>query len=128
MSDDLNNKIKQLADLLSQENLPENLAGILSLLGGQSGEKDSPPKANEPKEKQQEKHKISGPLENKEMLDKVMRFMNNANSVNDPRITLLTALKPFMNKRRQNNINNCINIIKMSRLVSILDDSDISDS
>ncbi|HHW30755.1 MAG TPA: hypothetical protein GXX20_03640 [Clostridiaceae bacterium] len=125
MSDELNNKIKQLTELLSQENLPENLMGILSLLGGQSGKEDSSPKANEQKEKNQEKHEkqnSSHHPDNTEMLNSLMRTIN-ANMANDPRINLLSALKPFMSKRRQKNINNCINIIRMSKLANILDNS-----
>ena len=127
MSDDFSNKIKQLTEMLSQENLPDNLKGIISLLGGQSGKEDSPPKADERKDIKQERPENSELSDNTEMFNKAMRVMNNMNLANDPRISLLSALKPFMNKRRQGNISNCINIIRMSKLASILDDNNKGD-
>jgi hypothetical protein len=123
MGDELNNTIKQLTDLLNQETLPDNLKGILSLLGSQSNKQDSPPKANEGKDVKHNSIESSDPASNGEKFDTIMRVMSSMNSANDPRINLLSALKPFMNKRRQKNINNCINIVRISKLATLLDDN-----
>lgn len=123
MSDDLGKKIKQITDMLSQEDIPDNLKGIFSLLGGQSASEDTTPKAKEQKDTKPEKPESSEGADNAEMLSKVMRVMNNMNLENDPRVSLLSALKPFLNNRRQSNINNCINIIRMSKLAGIVDDN-----
>jgi hypothetical protein len=127
MGDELNSTIKQITDLLNQETLPDNLKGILSLLGGQSNKQDSPPKANEGKDVKHNNIESSDPASNGEKFDTIMRVMNSMNSANDPRINLLSALKPFMNKRRQKNINNCINIVRISKLATILDDNNKGD-
>jgi len=129
MSEDLSKKIKQISDVLSQENLPENLKGLFSLLAGSvnnnpEDKKDEPsPKADEVKVKEERADK-SELEENLEMMRKVKTIMDRFNKVNDPRITLLMAIKPFLNNKRQKKIANCINLLRVSNLVRFMEEND----
>ena len=128
MSDDLNKKIKQITDMLGQDNLPDNIKGLLSLLTS-SGTKEEPStKSSEnffTKEDRTEKSELD---DNIEMIRKVKKVMDRVNNNNDPRINLLSAIKPFLNNKRQSRLNNCIKILHMSRLTGLMDENEISKS
>ena len=126
MSDDLNKKIKQITDILGQENMPDNLKGLLSLLASPGVKQDSSPKVSEPLSSNAEKSDRSEPDENIEMIRKVKKLMDRINTVNDPRISLLNAIKPFLNKTRQKKIGNCIKLLHMSWLVKFIDENEKS--
>jgi hypothetical protein len=125
MSDDLNKKIKQITDLLGQDTIPDNVKGLLSLLASSNGKDESSQQksveAPQYKEDRSERSEID---ENMEMLRKVRRVMDRLNTNNDPRVNLLTAIKPFLNSNRQKKLGNCIKMIQMSSLTKIMDDND----
>jgi hypothetical protein len=125
MSDDLNKKIKQITDMLSQENLPDNLKGLLSMLGGQgNSSSESTSQTDKPLKNTEEENESSELADNIEMARKVAGIIERLKSHNDPRINLLTALRPFMGNRRQKRINNCINILRMSSLTRVIEEHD----
>ena len=132
MSDDLNKKIKQLADILGQENIPENVKGLLGLLGNSNDNDDTEPKASEPssdredKRFKQDRNERSDLEENLEMVRKVKSVMDRMNSVNDPRINLLSAIRPFLNSNRQKKVSSCIKMIQMSSIARFMDEQDKS--
>lgn len=134
MSDDLNKKIKQITDLLGQDNIPDNVKGLLSLLTS-SGTKEEPtpqrpvelPQHKEErseKSERSERSERSELEENMEMIRKVRKVMDRLNTNNDPRVNLLTAIKPFLNNKRQKKLGNCIRMIQMSGLTKLIDDQD----
>lgn len=136
MSDDINNTIKQLADMLGAENMPENLSGILSMLSS-SMSKDTPkntPKPEPTPEENTYKEKVSNPvkdsvnpkdlMDNMEMVRKVKTIMDGLHTANDPRINLLTAISPFLNNSRQKKIGNCIKLFQMSRVTKLLSENE----
>ncbi|HHV99291.1 MAG TPA: hypothetical protein GXX36_06930 [Clostridiaceae bacterium] len=129
MSEDLNKKIKQLADLLAQENMQDNLKGLLSLLASKStgADDDSSSKASnsrDPVESKEEKPARSDTEDNIDMLRKAKVIMDRLNNVNDPRINLLMAIKPFLSSRRQKKLSGCLNIIRMSNLVRLMEENE----
>lgn len=125
MSEDLNKTIKQITDILSQEELPDNIKGLLSLLSGPAGSKEeSRQKSGEAPEHKDEKPVRTEGDDSIEMLRKVKKMMDRANSMNDPKVNLLSAMKPFLNNKRQQKLSNCIRILQMSSLVRLVDDSD----
>ncbi len=129
MSEDLDKKIKQLADLLSQENMQENIKGLLSLLAGKSTgtDTDSPSKETnygKTGESKEEKPVRSDADDNVDMLRKAKVIMDRLNNIDDPRINLLMAIKPFLNSRRQKKLTGCLNIIRMSNLARLLEESE----
>ena len=154
MSDDLNKKIKQLTDILGQDNLPDNVKDLLSLLTGSSSKQDSPKRTDElpapryekeswddraqrdertskddrvSREDRSFKEERSGRSEleeNIEMVRKIKNVMQKLNSNNDPRISLLNAIRPFLSKKRQSKLNNCIKLLHMTSLTKYMDEYD----
>jgi len=135
MNEDLNKKLKQITDMLSQEDLPDNIKGLLSLLANaSSNSEDSSPKAIDSRSAnksvdshpaKEDRYEKSEPEDNStDMMRKVKKVMDRVNTINDPKINLLFALKPFLNSRRQKKLNNCINLLRMSNLVRLMEDPD----
>lgn len=145
MSDDLNKKVQQIAQLLGHDNVPDNVKELISLLsaslekdgGGDSsskvGEKvgDCPTevdssaasaqsdslKQNTPVQASSAQPASDGPSGvSKDVLNAARSALNRLNSANDPRINLLNAIKPFMNTRRQMKIGNCIQLLQIASL------------
>lgn len=126
MSEDLNKKIKQITDILGQDNMPENIKGLLTLLAGsQTGPgSDPPPNSGSSGELTQEKPVRSELEDNIDMLRKAKSIMDRLNNDNDPRINLLIAIKPFLSNRRQKKLSGCLNMLRMSNLARFMDDNE----
>ena len=127
MNNNFNNNVKQLWDILANENISESLINILSLLAN-SSKKEKPPeeteKENHHKDSQNnQKNKSEEDFyNNDELVRKVKSIMNDANSLNDPRINLLTAIKPFLNSSRQKKVGDCIKLFQMFHLSNVMAD------
>lgn len=130
MSDDLNKKIKQITDILGQETIPDNLKGLLSLLTSSGGNEDST-SSRERTERDEDarllkdnKSPRSEIDENVDMVRKIKKVMDKVTTNNDPRVNLLTAVRPFLNSSRQKKLNSCIKILHMTSMTRFLDDFD----
>ncbi|HHV28440.1 hypothetical protein [Acetivibrio mesophilus] len=142
MNDDLNNKLKQLAEMLGgNEKMSDNLSGLLSMLANSSGNEKStqaapeeePPKDGPPikmkayespltlntKEDDSNKNELQ---DNVEMMRKVKDIMDTMRNNNDPRINLLTAIKPFLSNNRQQKISNCIRLFQVTQITKLMSD------
>lgn len=126
MSDDLNKKIMQIADLLGKESMPDNVKGLLGLLASSMGSGESAPKSSETPAVKTERSEKNEFDDNLEMIRKVKKVMEKVNTRNDPRINLLNAIKPFLNNKRQKRLGNCIKILYMSNLAGYIDEHDKS--
>lgn len=130
MSDDLNKKIKQITDILGQENIPDNLKGLLSLLASSGGKEDSstereqPGKVEDPHTPKEDKPRRSEMEESIEMVRRIKTIMDRVNTNSDPRINLLSAIKPFLNASRQKRISSCIKLLHVSSLTKYMDEFD----
>lgn len=124
MSDDLSNKIRQISDMLGQEKMPEGVMGLLSMLAGSGSKEETTSKATEIPVKAERIDKNNDADDSFEMLRKVKKIMDKTTTVNDPRISLLNSIKPFLGNKRQKKLANCINILRMSSLTRLLDDND----
>ncbi|NMB32899.1 MAG: hypothetical protein GX992_01480 [Clostridium sp.] len=60
--------------------------------------------------------------ENIEMMRTVRAVMDTMQNMNDPRINLLTAIRPFLNSDRQKKVKNCIKLFQMTQLTKIMTD------
>jgi hypothetical protein len=127
MSDNFNNNIKQLGDILANENISESLINILSLLAN-SSKKETPPEEPQKENSSQsnqnkQKDKSDEDFRNNvELMRKVKSIINDANNLNDPRINLLTAIKPFLNNNRQKKVGDCIKLFQMFHLTNMMTD------
>ncbi|TYQ15284.1 UNVERIFIED_CONTAM: hypothetical protein Cloal_1718 [Acetivibrio alkalicellulosi] len=127
MSEDLTEKIKQIADLLGNENMSENLTNVLSLLANSAKKEEPPPDTNkatsEGGTKNTEKNKSEDGFDkNIEFIRKVKNIMNDENLVDDPRINLLTAIRPFLNNTRQKKVGDCIKLFQMFHITNLMTD------
>ncbi len=125
MSDDLSKKIKQITDILGQENMPDNIKGLLSLLANSGSQtKNEASESNDALSVKDEKASKSELEDNLEMIRKVKKVVDRLNSKDDPRINLLNAIRPFLNNTRQKKINNCIKLLHIHNLTKYIDEHD----
>jgi hypothetical protein len=142
MSDDLNKKVQQIAQMLGQDDVPDNVKELIatiatSLKGDSSSNGDSSPKGDSPSKgdspqpqrlpdqdgQDAENAPNTAALSN-ETLDSAKKVLRQINSVNDPRINLLNAIKPFMNNKRQKKIGNCIQLLQIASLSRMLNEKE----
>ncbi len=123
MSDDLTKKVQQIAQMLGQENMPDNLKELVTLLATSLGSKeDSSSQSSASDTEPAEKQTISEPAANTEMMNTARKALDKLNTSNDPRINLLHAIQPFMNSKRQKKISNCIQLLQIAGLSRLLNE------
>lgn len=132
MNEDLALKIKQIANMLNEDALPDNLNDIISLFTGSVGSVNDPDSqkqytqgnhSNNNNKSNNERIKANNAeelAENLEMLKTVKNIMDGLNSKSDPRVNLLNALKPFLNSNRQKKIGNCIKFLQVTSLLETM--------
>ncbi|MHB8064412.1 MAG: hypothetical protein ACYDG2_17570, partial [Ruminiclostridium sp.] len=59
-----------------------------------------------------------------DMSRKMKKAMNMLNAPNDPKVNLLNAIRPYLNKKRQRKLQTCMKLIKMGGLTKLFDESD----
>ncbi|HOV25122.1 MAG TPA: hypothetical protein PK566_02000 [Pseudobacteroides sp.] len=125
MSDDLNKKIKQITDILGQENLPDNVKGLLTLLAGDNKQNEKEvPKESHPEPSNNENNSSNEMQENIEMLTRAKKIFDKLNTKEDPRINLLYSMKPFLNNNRKKKLATCIKLLQMYNLSKLMDETD----
>lgn len=143
MSDDLGKKVEQIAQLLGQEKVPDNLKELISLFAASMNKKEGgtvqPPDAdgsqaendldgaaaeNRQDDAQAEKDLDDLKEPEPDMLETARKAIDRLDIVSDPRINLLNAIRPFMNSRRQQKIGSCIQILKVASLSRLLNDTE----
>lgn len=134
MSEDLSKKLEAIADILNKDGVSENIANILSSLLASGGASDSASSSSSggsaPKAAPQANDSPSSPQSKPqnaqdtfEMFRKLSKLIDKTIPANDPRINLLNSLKPFVSNKRQQKINNCINILRMSSITRLLEEN-----
>jgi hypothetical protein len=121
MSEDLNKKVQQIAQILGQDDLPDNVKELVALIASSIGRKEDNVKQSGAQETDGKEPPPPEPASvSADFLDNARRALDRFNAANDPRINLLLAIKPFMNKRRQAKIGNCIQLLKVAGLSRML--------
>lgn len=134
MGEDLSKKLESLAELLNKDGASENIANILSSLLSSVGASDSNNSSSSntstskntghSNDSSSSAHsKSQNTQDTFEMIRKVSKLIDKTLPVNDPRINLLNSLKPFVSSKRQQKINNCINILRMSSITRLLEEN-----
>ena len=145
MSDDLGKKVQQIAHMLGQDDVPDNVKELVALIasslkgdsssqGDSSPERGSSPEGDSPlpplpqrlpsQSKSDTEMPGNSPTLSNEMLDTAKNALRNINSANDPRINLLNAIKPFMNNKRQRKIGSCIQLLQIAGLSRMLNEKE----
>ena len=151
MSDDLGKKVQQIAHMLGQDDVPDNVKELVALIAsslkgdsssqgdssperGGSPERGSSPEGDSPlpplpqrlpsQSKSDTEMPGNSPTLSNEMLDTAKNALRHINSANDPRINLLNAIKPFMNNKRQRKIGSCIQLLQIAGLSRMLNEKE----
>ncbi len=136
MSDDMGDKIKQIADMLGQNsnpNIPDNVKGLLNMLmsntGNNSKDEDTQEDPDPPQKSRSNENSNSSSNSNEaddfaDMARKMKKAMSKLNVANDPRVNLLNAIRPYLNKSRQRKLQTCLKLMRIGSLTQVLDDSE----
>lgn len=117
MSDDLGKKVQQIVQMLGQENVPDNLKELVTLLATSLGTKEENVDQTASSDTDTvEKPSNKVPIDNADILNTARKAMDRINTGSDPRINLLQAIKPFMNSNRQKKIGSCIQLLQVASL------------
>ena len=137
MDDDLNDKINQVAEMIKNDELPDNIKNIISMLSKdtQSDSTDSDSAASPSayseksgtgkKKSSNNDHSDDDMVENLAMISKIKKILDKTTGAPDPKLSLLSALEPFLNDSRQDKLKNCMKIVKMTKLTEILKETDL---
>ena len=104
MADQLDDKIDMLAKMLGQDSVPNDMKDMIKSFASQmeQGNKSSP-----------------AADDSLEVLGSARNVIDKLQHVNDPRIHLLLAIKPFLNNNRQKKVSTCVNILRISMLTEL---------
>jgi len=128
MSDEMGDKFKQIADMLGQSsntNVPDNVKGLLNMLMTNSSTKEESHQDDIPKKPSTNGE--SPKADTDEVIDmtrKIKKAMNMLNPPNDPKVNLLNAINPYLNKKRQKKLQTCMKLMKMGSLTKLFDELD----
>ncbi|HHX18583.1 MAG TPA: hypothetical protein GX727_06955 [Clostridium sp.] len=125
MSEDMDKNIQKAIEMISK---PETLKGLLSVLGNADNKQQSDNETST--DTKTENTPLAKDLgDNLELLQRVKEAVSVLDSRKDPRINLLTAITPFMNKKRKKAVNDCIQLLRVSQLLpTILSISNLNKS
>ncbi len=128
MSDDMGDKIKQIADMLGQNsnpNIPDNVKGLLGMLMSNNGSKEEDSSEDSPQKSRSSENSGNNDADDfADMARKMKKAMGKLNTGSDPRVNLLNAIRPYLNKNRQRKLQTCIKLMRIGSLTQILDDSE----
>lgn len=116
MADNLEKNIKQIAELLSRDDVVNSLKGILGDLGSPASQKVT----EDPKENSQDRLASIASQEDIRFVQNMVRAMSELKNVNDPGANLLAALRPFLSGKRQKTCGDCVRVLSMARVFEFM--------
>jgi hypothetical protein len=120
MSDNLESNIKQIAELLSKDEVADSLKKLLSgLLTSKAGQEEKPKEQNE-------RQAVNDKLSKGDMrkIENIVRAVSELRETNDPGISLLTSLKPFLRQSRRKALGDSIKLLQMARVFEYMREHD----
>lgn len=126
MSEESGDKFKQIADMLGQNsnaNIPDNVKGLINMLMSNNTKEESPQDDTPQKPSTNEESARVDTDDVSDMARKMKKAMNMLNPPNDPKINLLNAINPYLNKNRQRKLQTCMKLIKMGSLAKLFEES-----
>lgn len=127
MSDDMGDKFKQIAEMLGQNsntNIPDNVKGLLNMFMTNNSKDEGSAEDNSESPRTSEDASRSDTDEMADMTRKMKKAMNMINTANDPKVNLLNAIKPYLNKNRQKKLQTCMKIMRIGSLTKIIEESE----
>lgn len=123
MADDLDRKIKQIADMFGVSDTSGLRNIVDSIAPPGSGARDSTPEAEV---SGGESTNFSPPPAspranpNLDLMSKASEMMGMFNNVKDSRITLLNSVQPFLGTQRQQRLGGAIQLLKVINILSTI--------
>lgn len=105
MDDNMMDKLKGIL------NDPDTMQSLSEMVGAMGGGQQKKQAESETKAAQQ-----------MQMMMRVKEIMDKVTDTDDPRIHLLTALRPYMRSKRASQMDKAIRMIQMTKITSILKD------
>lgn len=116
MSEDISEKLQQLKEMLNNNQLPDNLKNVMSLM------------SNSPQQSSSSENSQNNSFTNNSspeiLITKVKRIIDKKKQDNDPRMNLLSSLRPYLSQKRQERVDSCIKFMDIAFLSKILKDED----
>ena len=126
MSDEMGDKFKQIADMLGQNsnaNIPDNVKGLLNMFMSNTNTKEESSSEDTPQNTStNEESSKTDTDEVADMTRKMKKAMTMLSKPNDPKVNLLNAINPYLNKNRQKKLQTCMKLMKIGGLTKLLDD------
>lgn len=119
MSDISETNQKHAQDPPNQGDLSGSLNMVLSALGDYLG-KGSRNESTQALPSTGFEQNTGAIVQNFETFRKLQNVMSSANTRNDPRAGILTAIKPYLNNNRQKKVDRCLQIIRMYNVIGVV--------
>lgn len=118
MSDDLEDKIKQIASMLSnKDDMSNDVKNIVDMFTKMKNN-DEPASSESDNLPVESNDSSDDAVQTMLMLKK---FMDLSDNKHDPKVNLLKAMKPLLRKSRQDKVSNCIKFLGISKAAKYLD-------
>lgn len=122
MADDLDKKIKQIADMFGVSDTSGLKNIVENIMPSNSGSTQSTPQHESNYSPNDEAPTPSPNYRNNginmNLLNQASEMMNMFNNVSDSRITLLSSVQPFLRTQRQQRLGGAIQLLKVLTIIS----------
>ncbi len=100
---------EMLKNILSDPAAMEKISGMIESFGGMGGQGETSPAVGA----------LPFGLDNPEVLLKIGKAWNQANNADDPRINLLSAVKPYLNEKRLRGAEYAIQMLRLGKMTEV---------
>ena len=124
MSQGMDDKIRQISDMLNSPEAQDGIRSLFSSLGSQRGAGDADLQGYEAAETGVPG--LSGsqqPSRDLDWINYLQNMLSQMNNVQDSRINLLRSVHPFLNPTRRERCATCMNILKVAGIIRTMTNS-----
>lgn len=119
MSDNLEKNIKQIADLLSKDDVADSLK---KLLGNLIDSNESSRETEEKSEQKQSSRTVSA--DDMKVVEHMVRAVSELKNTENPGVNLLMSLKPFIRQTRSGTLRDCVKMLHMAKIYEYMQKSE----
>lgn len=120
MGQGMDDKIRQISDMLNSQEAQEGIRQLFSSLNKPS-DPDAESNAGEYLGDEQEQGFTGNTgqlsLRESDWIRDIQSMLNQVNSIEDSRINLLRSIQPFLNQNRRERCATCLNILKIASIL-----------
>ncbi len=126
MGQGMDDKIRQISEMLNSPEAQDGIRSLFSSLGTQRGSSSAESELQDYQGADSEMPVFSGPPQSSQDLDWINHIQNmlgQMNNVQDSRINLLRSVHPFLNPTRRERCATCMNILKVAGILRAMTNS-----